>query len=104
MSDDELYSYLGRIFEWNRLKATRNVLKHDVRFTEAASIFFDENALFEPDPEHSDDEDRYIILGYSIKTNVLIVAHVYRGEHTRIISARKATPSERSTYEARLGR
>jgi uncharacterized DUF497 family protein len=104
MSDDEIYEYLGRTFEWNRMKAMRNVLKHRVRFTEAATLFFDENAIFEPDPDHSEDEDRYIVLGRSMNTHVLIAAHVSRGERTRIINARKATPSERSDYEQRLGR
>ena len=104
MSDDEIYEYMGRAFEWDRMKATRNALKHRVRFTEAATVFFDKNAIFEHDPDHSEDEERYIVIGRSIRSNALLVAHVYRGNVTRIISARKATPSERRDYEKGLGR
>jgi uncharacterized DUF497 family protein len=104
MSDDEIYEYLGRVFEWSRVKAMKNALKHGVRFTDAATIFFDEYALFRSDPDHSDDEDRYILIGRTSRGGSLVVAHVYRGEKTRIISARKAKSFERSEYESGLGR
>ncbi len=57
MSDD-VYEYLGQFFEWDRMKAALNAIKHNVRFPEAASVFFDEDAIFEPDPDHSEDEHR----------------------------------------------
>lgn len=96
---DEIYAYLDQLFEWDRMKAARNAIKHRVRFTEAASVFFDENAILELDPDHSEAEDRYIVLGYSIRANVLLVVHVIRGERIRVLSARVATPSERRRYE-----
>jgi uncharacterized DUF497 family protein len=101
---DDIYEYLGQIFEWNTMKAARNAINHRVRFTEAASVFFDEYALFEPDPDHSDDEDRYIVLGYSIRADVLLVVHVIRGERIRLLSARVATPGERRRYDEGRGR
>ncbi len=56
MDDDDVYVYLDQVFERDRMKAARNAIKHNVRFPEAASVFFDENALFEADPDHSADE------------------------------------------------
>jgi uncharacterized DUF497 family protein len=100
---DETYVQLDQIFEWDRIKAARNAIKHHVRFPEAASVFFDEFALFAADPDHSDDEDRYIVLGRSIRANVLLVVHVIRGERIRILSARVATPTERRRYEEGRG-
>jgi len=96
---DELYLYLDQTFEWDRVKAARNAIKHQVRFPEAASVFFDERALFEPDLDHSDEEERYIVLGYSIRERMLLVVHVLRGERIRILSARQATPNERRRYD-----
>jgi uncharacterized DUF497 family protein len=96
---DDIYEYLGQLFEWDRMKAAKNVLWHRVRFPEAASVFFDENAIFEADPDHSFEEDRYVVLGYSIRSDVLLVVHAIRGERIRIISARVATPSERRGYD-----
>ncbi len=98
---DEIYAYLEQTFEWDMMKAARNAIKHRVRFTEAATVFFDEDALFEVDPDHSSEEDRYIVLGRSIRTNVLLVVHVIRGERIRLVSARAATPNERRRYEER---
>lgn len=98
MSDD-IYEYLGQLFEWDRIKAARNAIKHKVRFTEAASVFFDEDAIFEPDPDHSEDEQRYDVLGYSIRQHILLVVHVIRGERIRLISARVATAAERIRYD-----
>ena len=104
MSDDELYRYLDQTFEWSRQKALRNVFNHGVRFTEAATVFFDEDALAQPDEAHSEQEERYTVIGRSVKARELFVVHVFRGERIRIIRARKATPDERRDYEARLGR
>ena len=98
MSDD-IYEYLGQIFEWDRMKAARNAIKHRVRFPEAASVFFDEDAIFEPDPDHSEDEQRYDVLGYSIRQHILLVVHVIRGERIRLVSARVATSAERRRYD-----
>lgn len=98
---EDIYAYLDQVFEWDRTKAARNVIKHRVRFPEAATVFFDENAIFEADPDHSEDEDRYIVIGRSIRANVLLVVHVIRGERIRLLSARVATPAERNAYEER---
>jgi hypothetical protein len=76
-------------------ESARNAIKHGVRFPEAASVFFDVCALFEADPDHSAEEDRYVVLGLSIGA----VVHVLRGEHIRILGARAATPLERRRYE-----
>ncbi len=100
--NDEFYEYLGQLFEWDRMKAARNAIKHRVRFTEAASVFFDENARFKSDPDHSQEENHYVVLGVSIRANVLLVVHVIRGERIRIISARPAEPSERRDYADRI--
>jgi uncharacterized DUF497 family protein len=88
MSDDEIYEYLGERFEWNRIKAAKNVLLHGVRFPEAASVFFDRRSITLPDDEHSESEQRYTVIGQSIRTR------------TRIISARRPTPEERRDYES----
>lgn len=87
-------------FEWDDKKDKANVIKHDVSFEEAKSVFYDEFAIQFYDPEHSDDEDRFILLGTSYKLNTLIVCHCFRAEETviRIISARKADRDEEATY------
>jgi uncharacterized DUF497 family protein len=97
--NDEVYVYLEQVFEWDRMKAARNVIKHHVRFTEAATVFFDESALFERDPDHSEDENHFVVLGWSVRRDVLMVVHVLRGDRIRLISARTATPSERRRYD-----
>ena len=88
-------------FEWDRKKAAANVLKHRVSFIEAQTSFLDLNARYIADPEHSEDEDRFVLLGMSIKLRVLVVPHVYReeAETIRIISARKAKKNEIEEYE-----
>jgi uncharacterized DUF497 family protein len=96
---DDIYVYLEEIFEWNVTKAARNAVRHKVRFPEAATVFFDEHAIFEADPDHSEDENRYLVLGCSIRSNVLLVVHAIRGERIRLISARAATPGERRHYD-----
>ena len=60
---DDIYEYLEQLFEWDPMKAARNAIQHRVRFPEAASVFFDEFAMFEPDPDHSEEENRYFVLG-----------------------------------------
>lgn len=91
-------------FEWEPRKATANVRKHRVSFAEAKTVFLDDNALLLPDEDHSADEDRFVILGISVRLRVLVVCHCYREseEVIRIISARKANKLERAQYEERL--
>ena len=90
-------------FEWDENKNTTNKTKHGVSFEEATSVFYDENALVISDPEHSAEEERFIILGMSNRANLLIVCHCYREADLviRIISARKATKNEEKAYEGR---
>lgn len=87
-------------FEWDERKATANAKKHGVSFAEARSVFFDERARLIDDPDHSDDEARFILLGLSSSLRVLLVCHCYRsaGKVIRIISARKATARESKSY------
>jgi uncharacterized protein len=87
------------IFEWDPAKARGNRRKHRVTFEEAATVYGDALALTYPDPDHSLSEQRFITIGISSAKRVLIVAHAERGESIRIISARKATHSERKQYE-----
>lgn len=89
-------------FEWDKRKSAANQRKHGVSFNEAATVFYDEHALFMADPEHSDLEDRFVLLGLSGTLRALVVCHCYRGEDAiRIISARKATRKEREIYNQR---
>ncbi len=87
-------------FEWTKRKAVENRKKHGVSLEEAKSAFLDENARVISDPVHSDDEDRFILLGLSIQLRLLVVCHCYRedDELIRIISARKADRSEWRQY------
>jgi uncharacterized DUF497 family protein len=87
-------------FVWDDDKATANYHKHGVTFEEARSVFNDENARLIADPDHSEDEDRFIILGISLKPRLLVVCHCYRENDTviRIFSARKATRKEAEIY------
>ncbi|HLO16560.1 MAG TPA: BrnT family toxin [Anaerolineales bacterium] len=86
-------------FEWDPRKAKTNLRKHGVSFAEAATIFGDELAMTVPDPDHSDDEDRYITIGWSDRRRLLIVSHTDRRDRIRIISARELTKAERKEYE-----
>ena len=90
-------------FEWDPRKSAANRRKHGVSFEEAETVFADEHALLLDDPDHSEAEDRLILLGLSARFRVLVVVHCYReGEDTiRIISARRAIKSERTQYDAR---
>jgi hypothetical protein len=87
-------------FEWDDAKDRANRKKHGVSFEEAQSVFLDDNARLVDDPDHSLDEDRFILLGLSSRLRTLVVCHCLRqrGNVIRIISARKADRSERSTY------
>lgn len=87
-------------FEWDENKNSINKKKHKISFEEARTVFYDEEALVINDPEHSKDENRFIILGLSQRANLLVVCHCYRASDTiiRIISARKATTTEERQY------
>ena len=93
-------------FEWDPAKARENSRKHGVSFEEARTVFLDEDALLKPDEDHSDDEDRFILLGLSSTLRVILVCHCYRqgDEVIRIISARKASLSLRRQYDDRRPR
>jgi len=86
-------------FEWDANKAAENLRKHKVSFNEAATVFGDLLGTTASDPDHSAGEHRYITVGLSNRRRLLIVAHAERRERIRIISARKLTRSEKSTYE-----
>ena len=86
-------------FEWDPEKAGANQNKHDVSFEEAATVFYDPLSLTVSDPIHSDEENRFIITGFSDKQRQLVVVHTDRGDKIRIISARLASPGERRKYE-----
>jgi uncharacterized DUF497 family protein len=87
-------------FEWEPRKANVNLKKHGITFEEAKSVFYDDHAKLLDDPDHSEDEDRFILLGVSHSLRVILVCHCYRSEGNvvRIISARKATPKESKAY------
>ena len=87
-------------FGWDERKAAANLKKHGVSFEEAKSAFYDERARLIDDPDHSEDEDRFVLLGLSSALRLLVVCHCHRGEDgaIRIISARKATPKEMKFY------
>ena len=86
-------------FSWDPKKAAGNWQKHGISFAEAATAFADPLSLSIADPDHSDDELRFILIGASIWQRLLVVAHAERGDEIRIISARLATRRERTTYE-----
>jgi uncharacterized DUF497 family protein len=86
-------------FEWDEAKAAANEQKHGIDFTEAMTAFADPLSLTGYDPDHSDDEDRYLTMGYSAEGRLLLVSHTDRGEVVRIISAREASRGERKDYE-----
>jgi len=86
-------------FEWDDAKAASNLGKHGVSFAEAATAFADPLAALFDDPDHSDDETREILVGYSDRNRLLIVSFTERDEKLRIISARVASPSERRNHE-----
>ncbi len=87
-------------FEWDPVKAEINRHKHQISFEEAQTVFYDDRALLIDDPDHSQFEERFIILGMSNRAHMLVVCHCYRSSETviRIISARKATAREAAYY------
>lgn len=87
-------------FEWDEAKSRDNKRKHGVSFEEAQTVFLDENAIRFFDPDHSADEDRFLILGISFQLRVLVVCHCFRASDAviRIISARKANRQEEAAY------
>jgi uncharacterized DUF497 family protein len=87
------------IFQWDKKKARRNPRDHKVSFEEASTVFGDTLSRTIDDPLHSEDEDRYVIIGQSARGRLLVVVHTIRGDNIRIISARVATPTERKDYE-----
>ena len=86
-------------FEWDPAKAAQNLAKHGVSFEEAATVFRDTLSATGQDPDHSVDEERFVIFGVSTSGRRLVVAHTEHGDTIRIISARPATPGERKIYE-----
>jgi uncharacterized DUF497 family protein len=88
-------------FEWDSRKARANLAKHGISFEEAESVFYDELGLLLDDPDHSDEEDHFILLGLSTHLRVLVVVHCFRepDDTIRIISARPATRSEADLYQ-----
>ncbi len=89
-------------FEWDARKNRENKRKHKISFEEAQTVFLDENAVRYYDPDHSDDEDRFLLLGMSFALRVLVICHCYREDDSviRIISARKANKREQSAYRS----
>lgn len=87
-------------FDWDKGKNQSNQRKYGISFEEAQTVFVDENALLIHDPDHTDEEDRFILLGLSAKLRILVVCHCYRknDEIIRIISARKAERFEQKQY------
>jgi len=88
-------------FVWDNQKEKSNLTKHGISFDEAKTVFYDDNARLIFDPDHSNHEERFILLGLSIKLNILVVVHCYKEKekNIRIISARKATKNEIGSYE-----
>ena len=90
---------MGYNFEWDPRKAAANLKKHGVSFEEATTVFGDPLSMNMPDPDHSEDEERFIVLGTSVRLRRVIVSYTERPPRTRIISARLATRQERRQYE-----
>jgi hypothetical protein len=86
-------------FEWDENKARQNLVKHNISFVEATTVFLDSLSITIDDPDHSQSEQRYITIGYSNRGRLLVVVYVDRGDNIRIISTRPATRYERRTYE-----
>jgi len=90
----------GKKFDWDRTKNLMNINKHGISFKEAATIFQDKNSIELDDLEHSQDEDRFLIIGESRRFRLIVVCHCYRENDTiiRIISAREANKEEAKLY------
>ena len=89
----------GYEFEWDDAKAEVNVWRHGISFEEASTVFGDPLAILLPDPDHSHEEERFLVLGMSSRRRMLVVSHAERPPRTRLISARLATRQERRQYE-----
>lgn len=87
------------LFEWDPKKARENLETHGVSFDEASTAFGDTLSLAIYDPLHSEEEDRFVLIGNSHKNRLLSIVHTERGDYIRLISARKATKKERKQYE-----
>jgi uncharacterized protein len=99
-----MYTVHGTLrFDWDPAKSASNRKKHGVSFEEAKSVFADEHGRLLDDPDHSDNEERFILLGMSTSLRILVVCHCYRQANStiRIISARKANRSEQRQYDSR---
>jgi uncharacterized DUF497 family protein len=92
------------VIQWDPWKASVNVRKYGISFVEAQSVFFDDEAILFDDPDHSAEEQRFLLLGLSACLRILVVSHTLRdgGRTIRIISARKATMKESEPYTARM--
>jgi len=86
-------------FEWNESKAEGNIAKHGVSFEKAKTVFADPLYIDFYDPDHSEDEERYLIVGESNQGHLLIVSYTERGDSIRLVSAREVTRIEREVYE-----
>lgn len=98
-SSRRILSSMSFTFEWDEEKAAENLTKHGVSFSEASTVFADLLSRTIPDPLHSEEEDRFVVLGQSGLQHTLVVVHTYRGEVIRISGARTATSRERRDYE-----
>jgi len=92
---------VAHVFVWDPVKATANAQEHGITFDEASTVFGDPLALLMSDPDHSEDEERYLLLGMSNQQRPLVIAFVERPPRTRLISARRATRRERRRYETK---
>ena len=90
---------MGLLFQWDDHKARANEVKHGISFDEASAVFHDELSITVPDPDHSTAEDRFVVVGHSHRQQLLVVIFTERGDTIRIISARRATKTERQLYE-----
>ena len=88
-------------FKWDINKNKENIKKHKISFEEAKEVFYDDNAILFDDPDHSDDKERFLIIGRISNLNVYVVSHCYKEKNgaIRLTSARKATKKEKETYE-----
>lgn len=96
----ERYRFGELLFTWDERKARANLRKHRVSFEEAATVFADPGAREYDDPDHSEQEARFLLVGHSVAGRILLVVHAQKADTIRIISARRATPHEREDYEA----
>lgn len=87
------------VFEWDEINASANLHKHRISFEEAETAFDDPDSITILDPQHSQDEDRFVTIGRAINGQLIVVVYTERGTHIRLISARKATAQERKQYE-----